>query len=216
MRKLITYSLWGKNPKYTIGAIKNAEKNVIIYPDYISRFYVDLTVPKDIIFELEDMKNVEVVQKNVIGDWRFSLNRFLPLSEHGVERFLSRDCDSRCSDREKNAVKEWENSGKVFHIMRDHPFHGGFPILAGMFGSKGNIIPDVSDMIDNENLSDTYHSDQTFLSKYIYPLIKDNCLVHDEFFEKKPFPDKRTNKEYVGIPLDENDHICFPEHLNYI
>ena len=87
--KLITYALWGNKEKYTIGAIKNAENNLEIYPGYISRFYVDLTVPKNILFALEDIKNVEVIQKNVIGDWRFSLNRFLPFSEN-VERFLSR------------------------------------------------------------------------------------------------------------------------------
>jgi len=213
--KLITYALWGNKEKYNIGAIKNAENNLKFYPDYISRFYVDLTVPKNILFTLEDIKNVEIVQKNIIGDWRFSLNRFLPFSED-VERFLSRDCDSRTSSREEAAVREWEKSDKIFHIMRDHPFHGGFPILAGMFGSKGNLISDISYIINKENLIDTYHSDQNFLSKYVYPLIKDNCHVNDEFFEKKPFPLARTNKEYVGMPVDENNNVCFPEHLGYI
>ena len=213
--KLITYALWGNKEKYTIGAIKNAQNNLVIYPDYISRFYIDLTVPKSIIFTLEDIKNVEIVQKNVIGDWRFSLNRFLPFSEN-VERFLSRDCDSRCSEREQIAVKEWEKSNKTFHIMRDHPFHGNFPILAGMFGSKGNIVDNIEKIINDENLVDTYHSDQMFLSKYIFPLIKDSCIVNDEFFDKKPFPSPRKSKEYVGMPLDENYRPCFPEHLNYI
>ena len=213
--KLITYALWGNKEKYTIGAIKNAENNLRVYPDYISRFYVDLTVPKNILFTLEDMKNVEVVQKNVIGDWRFSLNRFLPFSEN-IERFLSRDCDSRCSEREEAAVREWERLDKLFHIMKDHPFHGGFPILAGMFGSKGNLIKDIDILINKPFISNFKHLSQIFLAKYIYPLIKDNCHVNDEFFESKPFPTIRKNKQYVGMPLDENDNICFPEHLSYI
>lgn len=215
MYKLITYALWGKNLKYTIGAIKNAQNNLNVYPDYISRFYVDLTIPKDILFTLEDIDRVEIIQKPVIGDWRFSLNRFLPFSEN-VEYFLSRDCDSRCSERESIAVREWEKSGKTFHIMRDHPYHGNFPILAGMFGSKGNIIDNIERIINDENLIDTYHSDQIFLSKYIFPLIKNDCIINDEFFDKKPFPSTRKNKEYIGMPVDENDIPCFPEHMELI
>ncbi len=34
MNKVISFSLWGDNPKYTIGAIKNAELSKTIYPDW--------------------------------------------------------------------------------------------------------------------------------------------------------------------------------------
>lgn len=212
MKKIISYSLWGNKKKYTIGAIKNAQNNLLIYPEFISRFYVDLTVPKDILYSLEDLPNTEVILRSTIGDWRFSLQRFLPFSEKDVQCFLSRDCDSRCSLREKNAVDVWLKSDKNFHIMRDHPYHGGFPILAGMFASKGGIIEEIEELIQKENLLDTYHSDQIFLQKYVYPKIKNNCIIHDEFFEKSSFPTKRINKEYVGAPLDENDNLCFPEY----
>lgn len=212
MKKIISYSLWGNNKKYTIGAIKNAKNNLEIYPDFISRFYVDLTVPKDIIFQLEEMEKVEVIQKNVIGDWRFSAQRFLPFAEQDVECFLSRDCDSRSSLREEKAVREWEKSGKIFHIMRDHPYHAGFPILAGMFGSKGGIIKEINKMIEDNILVNTYHSDQIFLEKYIHPLIKENCVVHDEFFDKLPFPKKREGLEFIGEPFNEDDTPCNMKH----
>ena len=38
MKKVISFSLWGDNPKYTIGAIKNAELIDTIYPGWIGRF----------------------------------------------------------------------------------------------------------------------------------------------------------------------------------
>lgn len=212
MKKIISYSLWGNQPKYVAGAIKNAKNNAVIYPDFISRFYVDLIVPKDAIFYLEEMYNTEVIQRDLVGDWRFSLQRFLPFSEKDVEYFISRDCDSRCSVREKSAVDEWIKSGKDFHIMRDHPFHGNYPILAGMFGSKGGLINNIEEIIQSENLNDMYHSDQFFLQKYIFPLVKNSCLVHDEFFEKKQFPLKRNELEFVGEPLTENDLPCDPSH----
>ena len=34
MKKVISFSLWGKNPTYTIGAIKNAELASQFYPDF--------------------------------------------------------------------------------------------------------------------------------------------------------------------------------------
>jgi len=41
MKKVISYSIWGDNPKYATGAIK-------IYPDWICRFYVGQSVPNEI------------------------------------------------------------------------------------------------------------------------------------------------------------------------
>ena len=52
-----------------------------------------------------------------------------------VDLILSRDLDSRFSDREQEAVRDWLNSNKKFHIMRDHPDHGT-EILGGTWGCK--------------------------------------------------------------------------------
>ena len=52
MKKLICYSLWGDDPKYTIGAIKNAEQIKEIYPGWIARFYCGTSVPQDIVLQL--------------------------------------------------------------------------------------------------------------------------------------------------------------------
>ena len=40
MKKIISYSLWGNDPKYCVGAVKNALLRGKIYPNWISRFYV--------------------------------------------------------------------------------------------------------------------------------------------------------------------------------
>ena len=58
--KLITFSLWGQNPKYLIGAIRNAELAKKIYPDWTCRFYVAKSVPSQIILQLEKFDNVEI------------------------------------------------------------------------------------------------------------------------------------------------------------
>jgi hypothetical protein len=76
MKKVISFSLWGDNPKYTIGAIKNAELTPIIYPGWISRFYCGLSVPSNIIETLKSLPNTEVIMMDVDGDWSGMFWRF--------------------------------------------------------------------------------------------------------------------------------------------
>ena len=52
MKKLICFSLWGDNPKYTVGAIRNAELIKTVYPGWKARFYCGTSVPQNIISEL--------------------------------------------------------------------------------------------------------------------------------------------------------------------
>jgi hypothetical protein len=55
----------------------------------------------------------------------FAMNwRFFPTLDPQVSAFVSRDLDSRFSEREFSAVSEWlDEDGSAFHIMRDHPEH---------------------------------------------------------------------------------------------
>lgn len=214
--KIISYCLWGNNPKYTIGAIRNAELASKYYSDWVCRFYISKTVPENIILQLKSFKNVEIVECKENGDWKFTMKRFLPMSEN-VELMLSRDTDSRIDEREVCAVNEWIKSGKSAHIMRDHPYHGGFPMLAGMFGIKGGIIKNVSSLFNLvKEIPEQYHYDQIFLSNFIYPFIENDVLIHDEIFIKNPFPTKRNGLKFVGQAFDENNNPCNPEHAELL
>ena len=66
--KVISFCLWGNNPKYTVGAIRNAELAMAIYPGWTCRFYVANDVPNTILFNLEIFDNVEIVKMNRPGD----------------------------------------------------------------------------------------------------------------------------------------------------
>ena len=41
----MSYGLYGKNKKYTNGAIRNAEMVGDVFPGWVARFYCDATVP---------------------------------------------------------------------------------------------------------------------------------------------------------------------------
>ena len=61
--------------------------------------------------------------------------RFLPSLDPQVSVFLSRDLDSRVTAREVAAVKEWLQSGRPLHAMRDHPSHRA-AMMAGAWGGN--------------------------------------------------------------------------------
>lgn len=202
MNRVISFSLWGNNPKYTIGAIKNAELANSIYPEWISRFYIGKSVPNNIIDDLRNIQNTEIIEMNEDGDWTSMFWRFLACEDSDV--MLSRDTDSRLSLREKYAVDEWLSSDKDFHIMRDHPYHNTV-ILGGMWGCRNGILSNIKELLTNYIKGNFWQVDQNFLRDIIYPLVRDTSFVHDEFFEKKPFPTKRKDYEFVGDVFDEND-----------
>ncbi|MCP2729856.1 hypothetical protein NJ959_15580, partial [Symplocastrum sp. BBK-W-15] len=219
--KIISFTLWGDNPKYTLGAIKNADIAPIIYPGWICRFYLAPSVPQNIIAQLSRREQIEIVkldwksQKN----WEASLWRFYPAADKDVAVMISRDTDARLNWREKAAVDEWLKSDKDFHIMRDHPLHR-CPIMGGMWGVKKGVFHDIRGMIeaylkvvDNRHIE--YGIDQIFLADIIYPLVQDRSLIHDEFLTEKPFPQPRKGYEFVGQSFTEDNKI-YQNNLNQL
>ena len=212
MIKLICFSLWGDNPIYTIGAIKNAELAKKHYPGWVCRYYVSECVPRDIIIKLEAFNNTEIINMGK-GDWTGMFWRFYPASEEGVDIMISRDTDSRLNGRESEAVSEWLNTDKGFHIMRDHPYHTT-QILGGMWGVKSGILNNMKNMIDNYVKGDFWQVDQNFLKEVIWPIVKDNHVSHDEYFDGNKFPTERKPRLFVGQPFDEFDNELDRSHAD--
>jgi len=183
MKKVISFSLWGNSPTYNIGAIKNAELSIINYPDFECWFYIHTdSVPEQTINELRKFQNCKIIFKtgdlNVVKPmmWRFEA-----IDDSEVEIMMSRDTDTRILPREVLAVNEWLNSDKLFHIMRDHPHHN-FCILGGMFGTRKNPqIQSWKTQIDKINQNGNRDYDQDFLRNHIYPIIKNDSIIHASF-----------------------------------
>ena len=213
-RKTISFSLWGDNPKYTVGAIRNAELSNKYYTDWKLKYYIGSSVPNQIIYSLEDFSNVELVEKQDLGNWTSMFWRFEASYDDDSEIIIFRDTDSRLSLREEAAVNEWINGDKNFHIMRDHPYHK-FPILGGMWGVKKSLNYDMENMIKTfvkKQASDKYGTDYEFLGHVLYPMIQNDVLIHDEFFDGTAFPMKRNGLEFVGQVFDQNEKTV-EEHL---
>ena len=210
MTKVIGFSLWGDDPKYTVGAVRNAQLAPEIYPGWECHFYVGDGVPQAYIDKLSADNTVILMDGS---GWNATFWRFLSAEKADV--FISRDTDSRLNPREKAAVDEWLASDKDFHIMRDHPYHQT-ESLAGMWGCRNGILGGIRDMVFNYDMRDydqTYQNDQNFLREIIYPLVVDNSMVHDEYFmdpNKRPFPVKRQFAgDFVGQVYNEHEEMQF-------
>jgi hypothetical protein len=204
----LSFSLWGDKPIYNIGTIKNAELWKTIYPEWQMVVYYDSTVPQTIV---DQLKNMSVKVINMTGIPYGCMWRFLAIDIPDSEYIIIRDSDSRISDRESLAVNEWISNGDTLHVMRDHPSHhipygaNGLGILAGMWGMKHgkiNITKMVNEFIKDK--SDYYGIDQKFLQN-IYSLFINDRTIHDEFFEKKPFPISRKNGRFIGERINVNE-----------
>ncbi len=75
--------------------------------------------------------------------------RYLPIGDPTVDILISRDLDSTTSEREREAVAEWEASNKTVHVMRDSQWHRT-EILAGLWGVKNyGLKPGVAKALQN-------------------------------------------------------------------
>ena len=220
MTNYVSFSLWGNQPIYNVGTIRNAELMKTIYPNWKMIVFYDNTVPSETIQKLVDLGVVvrDMTDSGIYGMfWRFFAH-----DEPDSKYVVFRDSDSRITEREKLAVDEWIDSGKSIHVMRDHPAHGvpfgnnSLGILGGMWGIKTGVIP-ITELIKRypKSKENNYGNDQSWL-KSIYSIFENDRCTHDEFFEKKPFPIKRVNQRFIGerINVDETpltqDYLSIP------
>ena len=212
--KVISFSLYGDNPKYTIGVIKNSELKETFFPGWEMRVYHNDSVPNYVLEQLE-ANNVVLVNTGVEQGVCNAMWRFAPASEK-VECFISRDCDSRLFERDAVAVQEWLESGKCFHIIRDHPGGHAWEISAGMWGARGCFIEDIQEKMNHYIETSSWVTDravdQRFLQEIIYPRAVKSLFLHDEYFNYEGIgtPIKRDRKlddfAFIGEPFDENDN----------
>jgi hypothetical protein len=215
---VISFSLWGDKPKYTVGAIRNAQLASIYYRGWRCRFYCDQeTVPKDTVSSLQSLGNTDVILMKASEESHWSMFwRFYAASDPSVNMMVSRDCDSFLSARDAAAVDEWLDSGKKFHIMRDQYYHN-VPIMGGMWGVRDRILLDMETLIKNYHRKESNNRkniDQEFSSEIIYSRIRSHAFVHDTFdrtFRDRtkdfPIPRRAPFRELTLQNGDDNDYI---------
>ena len=200
---LISFSLWGSDPKYCEGAYQNALLAMQYFPSYVCRFYYDDSVPEETLYRIGTLPNIELVHEQPNRGIYGMFWRFRPLVEEGLKVCLVRDCDSRLSFRDQRMVEEWLRTDYQFHVIRDHEHHN-IQILGGTFGFRNlhdwitdTHFPWEDSRIRTQNKGD----DQFWLRDFVYPHVKHSLLSHDRFGYGYMYGDKEVRK----MPLKDNE-----------
>ena len=184
-RKVIAFSLYGKHPNYTLGAIANARHANRAYPGWVCRFYVTDDVLENTVTRLKNY-GAEVVNMGRHVGHEPSSWRFFAMADPENEIILFRDADSRFTKCELLMVNEWLASGKKFHVMRYDWYHR--PILAGLWGVRGSI-PNLKELLEGHLRSavntNTKGTDELFLKDNLYPQMKGKVFIHEEASREK-------------------------------
>tara|TARA_Y100000389_G_scaffold153040_1_gene153173 strand:- start:15476 stop:20974 length:5499 start_codon:yes stop_codon:yes gene_type:complete len=189
MINVLSFCLYGRNATYIIGMKENILLGNKFFPEWEIRIYYNDTVPEKYIEEYKKMKANCILCKN-IGlnkmNWEGMFWRWFPLDDENVECWISRDADSRLSEREANIVKEWSQSGKTLHCIRDHRCHFN-PIMGGLFGVNNKSFHSkykfekITDIISNlykYYKERPYNVDQIFLNDKLWSLLKNDVMSH--------------------------------------
>lgn len=209
MKKVVSFSVWGDHPAYCLGAIENAKligKN--LYKGWESWFYLGNDVPAKYVAKLRQYATKIVFINR--SDFTLAFDRFYSIFHPQVKISVSRDADSRVSDKEYQAVLEWERSDYPMHSMRDHRLHH-WPVMAGMWGVK-KPVPEIA-MGELKRLYESksakFKTDQIFLDVY-YDRYKELFLKHgtNDRFSGQDYPAHLPFEygSYIGERIDQEGH----------
>jgi hypothetical protein len=195
VKKIISYSLYGDNPKYINGLKYNLNllDKVFSNPSWIMRVYYNNSVDIKNFISHERVEYINVGEDNNYMFWRFYV-----WDDPEVEIYLCRDIDDRLNFWDYNMVCEWEKTSHNFTVARCHLQHN-VDILGGLWGGKPrNFSFKMKDLISEfSNRHDTtrYNDDQIFLSECVWPLVRQETLSFGFYFG-------HDCAGHVNLPLD--------------
>lgn len=207
-RNLVTFTLFGANPRYCETALMNVLDVARLLPGWRCRIYLDASVPGGVQARLA-AAGAQLVDmgQHPARDIHPLMWRFLVLDDPSVDRFLLRDADSLVSEREVAAVQAWVASGRWFHLMRDYCSHSEL-LLAGMWGGCGGVFQGVAAQLQAATRQPPKLGarliDQHWLRSHAWPTVRQSVLAHDTVFGfdgALPFP------EHAPVDSDIAFHV---------
>ncbi len=222
MTVLVSFSLFGTDDMYSVGAVRNAAMYAAKKPDWSLRFYVGRSITGNAINEiLAANPRAHVIEvfnerENAASTW-WRMRSILDPWHH--DTLIFRDTDSRPCDRELAAVDEWLDQDELTaHVIRDHQFHCAV-ILSGLWGIKGfATIRAVSGHIQPV-VQDFWTTDQIALQK-VFPIIRRKMMVHlgssciyERHSQRRPLRVPRDPGSFVAQGFKADGTPRHPEHV---
>jgi hypothetical protein len=237
-KKVISYCIYGNNPKYTTGIIEAVISSNLIYLDWeVWVYYSKKSVPSKIVDMLRNLNCTLIpYEDDLFSNDDHSegmFRRFQPLSNENVGVWISRDADSRCTKRERMMVEEWLQSGKAIHSILDHPCHKS--LMGGTIGVSNTIlkqkypdkIVDIDDVLksyaeSHDNKMNKYNMDQLWIRDHFKSIVltEKDILVHVNersvcIRDCSMYGLSPINEHFVTILVSDCDNFCGkPIHAN--
>lgn len=179
---VFSFCLYGpSNPRYYPGMLENIDLAKRYFPDWKVFVYVAPDVDPDMLETLAARPNVILRETNIVGA-RNMIHRFYAIDEPEVDLMMVRDADSRIHWKDRWAIRDFLRRPQYHvHAIRDSPMHKS-EILGGLWGirkSAGLNIHDIySTYVEDTRGGPRHGHDQCFLADVLYPLVRDQLLVH--------------------------------------
>ena len=215
--KVFSFCIYGYDMKYYYGLRENIKIIQKYFPSFIVYLYIGKTHNSSFIKQLTtnepNIKKIYTYENGVIN----MIYRHKPLIEKKIKIYFARDCDSEINERDRWCISRFIKQDKYsVHTIRDHYYHKS-RLSGGLTGfSKNDTLLRIMDKITIEfnkfknQRNWEYGSDEVFLNKHIYPLIKNNVLIHTNInaFQHEKYSRiqyKNTNENFAGNVIVYNN-----------
>jgi hypothetical protein len=183
---LVSFSLYGHNPRYCEMAVLNVLAAQRHLPDFVCRFYVDASVPPALIQRLQQLGAECVDMGDKAKHIPATFWRFLSLDDTQANHVLVRDVDALIDAKEAWCVQDWLASQQAFHVLRDDCCHTEL-ILAGLFGMRAGTVRHIASRIEDFMQASgpaawQRYADQLFLRHHVWPMVRAYTLTHDSIY----------------------------------
>ena len=209
--KVFSFCLYGNNPIYTIGAIKNLKLINKLFPDWKTIVSHADNVDKEVLNQLNN-EGAILIEKDHRLSFTGMFWRFLPISFDYVDIMVSRDCDSRVSERDVKCIDEFINSKFNYNIVRDHPIGHRWNINGGMWGAKKtDYIGKINDYVNDYLREKSEAGENGYWMNLAIPDMRRSSMEREN---ERMF---KYNQSYLEtLYNDESRYFEWLEYFDYI
>lgn len=181
MNKIVlSFCIYGNNIKYLKGLECNLKIINELLPDFHCYIYVGNDVLEEWVQIYSKYNNVNITRLDITGE-EINFYRIFAIDNDDVSVLFSRNTDSRINYRDIYLMNEFIQSPNLFHVIRDNYCHTN-RVIGCAFGIKKmqvNIKTEIESWKNFNNITKfDYNSHERFLIEKIYPMLKNNSLIH--------------------------------------
>lgn len=211
------FCIYGTTAKYTQGLVENLQSIQTLFPSFHTMIHYASDVPESYLTQYRSFPNTTL--EPIITEIPM-MSRVLTWKPHTT--YFVRDADSRVTSRDAACIKAFLASNKMAHVVRDHYYHKN-RIMGGIFGIRVPADWNLQTLWmvwkQTQSVLPPYGTDEKFLKEVIYPLIKDNMLLHTNVVAyQHEYPtlipaDQVDDFDFVGNVYDPHPTFGYKQYI---